>query len=87
VGGSDRVTLTWTDYSPTLTLANEAVAKAWLQVTVKNTAATGLGAADVFYVGNAVGENGGALGTNTLAGFATVTPADELHARAKPRTL
>ena len=49
-GGSDRVLLTWS--------AAGAVKKAWLQVTVLPTAATGLAAADVFYFGNAPGESG-----------------------------
>lgn len=49
VGGSDRVTLIW---------GSDAVRKKWLQVTVLPTAATGLGQADVFYFGNAVGETG-----------------------------
>jgi hypothetical protein len=79
--------LIWTDWSPTLNPANEATAKAWLQITVSANATTGLSAADVFYVGNAVGENGGVGGTNTVPGVATVTPSDELHARANPKSL
>jgi hypothetical protein len=67
--------------------ANEAVAKAWLQVTVLANATTGLSASDVFWFGNAVGENGGVGGTNTVPGVATVTPSDELHARANPKSL
>jgi hypothetical protein len=86
-GGSDRVTLIWNDWAPTLNPANEAVAKAWLQVTVLANATTGLAASDVFWFGNAVGENGGVGGTNTVPGVATVTPSDELHARANPKSL
>ncbi len=42
-GDSDRVTIIFDD---------GAIAGAWLEVTVKATAATGLAAADVFYFGN-----------------------------------
>ena len=49
VSGSDRVTITWAD---------GAIKKTWLQVTVLPTADTGLASADVFYFGNAVGETG-----------------------------
>jgi len=59
VGGSDRVTLVWPNYdtvSPDPT--TQAVAKQWLQVTVKATPNTGLAEPDVFYWGNAVGESG-----------------------------
>jgi uncharacterized repeat protein (TIGR01451 family) len=66
--GSDRVFLIWPD---------RAIAKTWLQVTVKATAATGLSANDVFYYGNAVGESG--QGNTTQFAFVTVT--DELAAR------
>ena len=48
VGGSDRVTIVWGD---------DAVKDRWLQVTVKpNAATTGLAVADVFYVGNLIGD-------------------------------
>ena len=49
VGGTDRVTLVWPE---------RAVRNAWLQVTVKPTATTGLPAADVFYFGHLAGETG-----------------------------
>ena len=49
VGGSDRVTIIWSD---------NAIENQWLQVTVKNSANTGLAVADVFYFGNAIGESG-----------------------------
>jgi hypothetical protein len=46
-GGSDRVTLVWDD---------GAIVNQWLEVTVLATGQTGLGADDVFYFGNVVGE-------------------------------
>ncbi|MBU8871631.1 MAG: hypothetical protein KOO60_12265, partial [Gemmatimonadales bacterium] len=49
-GGSDRVTLTWSD---------GAIANQWLEVTVLATAATDLAAADVFYFGNIIGDTDG----------------------------
>jgi hypothetical protein len=49
VGGSDRVTLTW---------ASGAVRNVWLEVMVRANAQTGLGAEDIFFFGNAVGETG-----------------------------
>ena len=53
------MTLIWNDNNLNQVVdANEAVAKRWLQVTVKATAATGLTADQVFYFGNAVGECG-----------------------------
>ncbi|MCP5524409.1 MAG: fibronectin type III domain-containing protein [Verrucomicrobiales bacterium] len=59
VDGSDRVTLIWNDSNlDAVADANEAVAKKWLQVTVKATEETGLAVDDVFYFGNAVGEVG-----------------------------
>jgi hypothetical protein len=61
-GGSDRYTLIW---------ANNAIQKAWLQVTLLANANTNLAANDVFYFGNAIGEVG-----NTTAN-AIVTAADE----------
>jgi len=59
VYGSDRVTLIWPNYdtvSPDPT--TQAVAKGWLQVTVKVTPTTGLTQPDVFYFGNALGDSG-----------------------------
>jgi len=47
VGGSDRVTLVWAD---------GAITSKWVEVTVPGGANTGLGADDVFYFGNVVGE-------------------------------
>jgi hypothetical protein len=49
-GGSDRVKLIWPD---------GAIANQWVEVTVRATGKTGLGAADLFYYGNAVGETSG----------------------------
>ena len=51
VGGSDRVTLAW---------AGAAARNAWLRVTVKAGARTGLASPDVFSFGNLVGETGDA---------------------------
>lgn len=74
VNGSDRVTLIWKGNNfDAVVDANEAVAKRWLQVTVKATANTGLAANDVFYFGNAVGETGNSVTD------AKVTSADALR--------
>ncbi len=64
---TDRVTLTWAD---------NAIEKQWLQVTMKATA--GLAADDVFYFGNAVGE-GGDSALNTF-----VNATDQIDARNNP---
>lgn len=53
VNGSARITVTWPE---------GAIRNAWLEVTVRPTAATGLAAADVFAFGNAIGEVGNASG-------------------------
>jgi hypothetical protein len=58
--GSDRITLTWGD---------NVLQNTWLQVTVKATANTGLGAADVFYFGNLIGDANG-NGAVTVADIA-----------------
>ena len=47
--GSDRISITWAD---------NAIEKQWLQVTVMANESTGLETDDVFYWGNAVGETG-----------------------------
>jgi subtilisin family serine protease len=49
VDGSTRITITWAD---------GAIRRTWLEVTVEPTAATGLAGADVFLFGNAIGEVG-----------------------------
>jgi hypothetical protein len=51
--GSDRVTLLWSD---------GAIKNKWLQVTLLADANTALSAADVFYLGNLVGETGNVPG-------------------------
>jgi subtilisin family serine protease len=62
--GSDRITLTFPD---------GAIHNGWLQVTVKPTARTGIGAADVFYFGNLVGDTGnGAAAAVTAMDLALV---------------
>jgi hypothetical protein len=48
VGGSDRVTIVWAD---------GAILNQWVEVSVLPGANTGLGAADVFYAGNVVGDS------------------------------
>jgi hypothetical protein len=68
-GGADRLTVIW---------ANSAIAKQWLQVTLKANANTALAADDVFYFGNAVAE----AGNSTTD--ARVGAADELKARVFP---
>jgi hypothetical protein len=81
VNGSDRVTIIWADDDwTTPTVEPGAIAKQWLQVTVKVSDRTGLAEPDVFYWGNAIGESG--LGNTSTFGFVTVT--DELAARNNP---
>jgi hypothetical protein len=70
VDGSDRIVLTWPDGSFT---------GAWLEVTVKASANTGLATPDVFYFGNAPGESGNSA-TNTF-----VDGTDFAAARDNPR--
>ncbi len=72
VDGSDRITIIWAD---------NAIAKQWLQVTVKATANTALGSDDVFYFGNAIGETGNSPTD------AKVTPTDLVAVRNNPHTL
>ena len=59
--GSDRVTIIWAD---------NAIQNQWLEVTVLAEGNTNLGADDVFYFGNAIGETGNS------ATDARVSPAD-----------
>jgi uncharacterized repeat protein (TIGR02543 family) len=66
-GAITRITLTWAD---------NAIKKTWLQVTVKDTAATGLSAPFVFYFGNAPGDCGNS------ATDAMVNATDQLAARS-----
>jgi rhamnogalacturonan endolyase len=66
-GGSDRITVVWADNS---------IQNAWLQVSVKATASTGLAAPDVFYFGNCIGEAGNSTSS------ALVTVADVNMAKA-----
>ncbi len=56
VNGSTRITITWAD---------GAIRRTWLEVTVEATAATGLRASDVFLFGNAIGEVGNST-TNAI---------------------
>lgn len=83
VDGSDRVTLVWRDNDLNgLVEANQAVARQWLQVTVKAGGNTGLAEDDVFYFGNAPGEVGNSPAdamvdtTDVLASFYGQTAAN-----------
>jgi hypothetical protein len=71
VDGSDRITIVWDDH---------AIQKQWLRATMLPSVDTALESPDVFYFGNAVGDDGNS------ATDARVTAADELGARAHPRT-
>ena len=71
VDGADRYTLVWADNDlDGVAEANEAVAKAWLRVTVLANARTRLAAPDAFFFGNAPGET-----LNAAAGAASA-PVD-----------
>jgi len=60
VDGSDRVVLEWADNNGDgVTDPHEAVAGAWLQVTVQANQTTGLEADHVFYFGNLPGDGSG----------------------------
>ena len=69
VGGADRVTLVWPD---------RAIIGQWLEVTVMDTANTGLAGPDTFYFGNALAEAGNSE-SDTY-----VTSTDLLLARNNP---
>ena len=59
VNNSDRVTLTWPDYNPAAgSPLAQAVANGWVEVTVKANGNTGLASADVFSLGNLIGDSG-----------------------------
>ncbi|MCO6455657.1 MAG: pre-peptidase C-terminal domain-containing protein [Pirellulaceae bacterium] len=70
VDGADRITLLWAD---------GAIQKQWLQVTVRADAVTGLAAADVFYVGNAVGEAGNSASNTFVNVFDFAGARDNPH--------
>ena len=75
VPGVDQIVLTWPD---------NAIQNAWLQVTMRANAVTGLLSSDVFYFGNAIGDTGNSATDarvnasdiagvrNNLSGFSTV---------------
>jgi hypothetical protein len=65
-GGSDRVTLLWTDFSVSGNSPTMALQGGWLTVTVKADARTGLAAPDVFSFGNLIGETGEGFRVNSL---------------------
>ena len=71
-GGSDRISIAFPAGS---------ITGKWLEVTVKDTVATGLASDDVFYFGNAIGETGDSPTD------AEVTPADEVAVRNNSHTL
>ena len=71
MSGADRIEITW---------PNNAIQNAWLQVTMKADANTGLPADDVFYFGTAVGESGNSTSD------AIVDSTDELGARNDPHS-
>ena len=76
VDGSDRVVLTWAD---------NAIAKKWLQVTVKsdaNSGHAGLAGDDVFYFGNAIGECGNSLADALVNATDQLGPRDNPHGPA-----
>jgi ELWxxDGT repeat protein len=79
LGGSDRVTLVWSDHHHgrnKRSEASQAVANGWLEVTLKANANTGLAAPDVFYFGNLAGETG-----DRPQEMAVVTAADVVRTR------
>ena len=59
-GGADRITLVWPDYVPGPSGTRSSVGNAWLEVTVRANANTGLATPDVFYFGNLLGDTGDA---------------------------
>jgi|GEM_PF-1928694 len=78
--GSDRVVIIWPD---------GAIANMWLQVTVEGddsvggfNTSTGLGASDVFYFGNRIGDTF----VNIPPAVFSTSAGDELAARANPGT-
>jgi len=82
VSGSDRVTLTW---------ANGAISKQWLEVILLANTNTGLeqkagypvGQGDVFFFGHALGDTG----AGDTATQANVSATDEIGARNNPLSL
>jgi len=60
-GGSDRITLYFSDFSAPPTAVPSGVANGWLGVTIKANPDTGLARPDTFYFGNLIGETGDAL--------------------------
>jgi len=82
-GGSDRVTLVWPNYTPpSPNPAVQAVAGAWLEVTMLVTANTGLLTPDVFYFGNALADSG----TGNTDDHALVSAIDFGAVRDNPRS-
>ena len=67
VDGSDRITLIWDD---------NLIEKQWLQVTVLDTANTGLLEPDVFVFGNAIGESGNSTSDARVNAFDMLAARD-----------
>ena len=75
VDGGDRVTFIWD------TTAGPVIKNTWLRVTVD--ASLGLGADDVFYFGNQIGDGDGVNGSGNPA--TTVNSVDQLGSRENPK--
>ena len=73
VGGSDRVTITWSD---------DVIRNEWLQVVILARADTGLQEPFIFYFGNLVGDGAGSTGESTF-----VNATDEIITRNQPFTI
>ncbi len=72
-GASDRIVLSWIDDNDDeVADPNEAVTRAWLQVTIKANADTGLSADSVFYFSNGPGEVGDRSGLDANVNIADV---------------
>jgi hypothetical protein len=56
VGGSDRLVLIWPDYDPRSPNTSQAVANAWMELTMLATPRTGLEQPQTFSFGNLIGE-------------------------------
>jgi len=83
VGGSDRVTLVWPNYTPpNPDPTTQAVAGQWLEVTVLPTSNTGLTEPVLFYFGNALGDSG----TGNTSEYALVSAIDFGAVRDNPHS-
>jgi hypothetical protein len=71
IGGSDRITIIW---------PNNTIQKTWLETHLMADSNTGLGADDLFYFGNAIGDTGNSTANSSVDAF------DEILTRANPRS-